>query len=422
LKTLFQDNRMVTKRAITQQHTPFKVCMHVRGVVRTDGRVLRAAIALIEAGFTVTILDIEDDLTRSVEEDISGIHVKHIMKPGWLKLVRFVPLRLIRSTQKLIYTTLQLIRMPADVYHAHDDNALAACYIAALWHRKPLIFDAHEFPLIALKDKHWLSVLLTRLFTPMVRRCAGIITVSSPIAQEICDLYHVPHVSVIRNLPVYQAPPKSDRLQQYLGLNSNVRIALYQGNMDPARGLDKLVRAAKFLEPDIVIVMMGKGVGITPSQLHSLIISEEVSDRIKILPPVPYAELLDWTASADIGLTVLPPDYSLSIGMCLPNKLFEYLMAGLPVLSSQLPAVAEVINTYDVGCILSSLEPKDIGAAINAMLANHNALARMHYNALNAAKHDLCWEKESRHLVRLYMKILVRHEEETSDLHSAITI
>jgi len=412
VKTLSHDDRVVTKK-----HLPFRVCMHVRGVVRTDGRVMRAATALVEAGFAVTILDIEDDLTRPVEEDIGGIHVKHIMKSGWLKPVRFGPFRLIRSTQKLVYITLQLIRIPADVYHAHDDNALAPCYIAAQWHHKPLIFDAHEFPLIEMKEQHWWSALLTRLFTHMVKRCAGIITVSSPIAQEICNLYHVPHVSLIRNLPVYQAPSKSDRLRQYLSLDSNARIALYQGNMDSKRGLDKLVRAAKYLDRNIVIVLMGNGFGATPALLKSLIVSEGVVDRVKIIPAVPYAELLDWTASADIGLNVLPPDYSLSIRLCLPNKFFEYLMAGLPVLSSPLPAVAEIINTYDVGQIVSSLAPADVGNAINAMLADWAALARWSRNAREAARYDLCWEKEGRHLIRLYLKILAARDEVISGLH-----
>src|SRR5205085_10514183 len=111
--------------------------MHVRGVVRTDGRVMRAATALVEAGFAVTILDIEDDLTRAVEDDIGGIHVKHIMKSGSLKPVRFGPFRLIRSTQMLVYIRLQLIRIPAHVYDAHDDNAFARSYLEAQWHYKP---------------------------------------------------------------------------------------------------------------------------------------------------------------------------------------------------------------------------------------------------------------------------------------------
>jgi glycosyltransferase involved in cell wall biosynthesis len=393
--------------------TPIKLCMHVRGVVRLDTRVMREATALRDAGFAVTILDLEDDLTRPAEEDLGRIHVKHIMKPNWLLPARSRVGHLIKSTQKLVYTTIQLIRMPADIYHAHDDNALAACYIAARWHHKLLIFDAHEFPLNSLSDIRWswLRGLLINLFTRMIRNCARIITVSSPIAREICHLYQIPQVSLIRNLPVYQAIPKSDRLRQHLGLNPGVKVALYQGNIDSERGLDKLVHTAKFLDRDMVIVMMGKGVGVTPSQLNSLIMSEGVSDRVKILPPVPYTELLHWTASADIGLNVLPPNYSLSIQMCLPNKFFEYLMAGLPVLSSQLPAVAEVINTYDVGQIVSSLAPAEIAAAINAMLEDQAALERMHRNALEVAQYDLSWEKESQELIRLYSDLLEMRNE-----------
>src|SRR5207247_7864979 len=145
---------------------------------------------------------------------------------------------------------------------------------------------------------------------------------------------------------------------------------------------------------NIVIVMMGRAVETTRVQLEDLIASKGVADRVKIIPPVPYAELLDWTASADIGLTIFQPGYTRSIRYCLPNKLFEYLMAGLPVLSSQLDAIAEVLKTYDVGQILPSLAPEDIGASINAMLADAEALARRRQNALEAAKQEFNWEKE----------------------------
>ena len=92
--------------------------------------------------------------------------------------------------------------------------------------------------------------------------------------------------------------------------------------------------------------------------------------------------------------------------MCLPNKLFEYLMAGLPVLASPLDAVADLIRTYDVGCIVPSLEPEMIGRAISAMLADRDALARMRGSALAATQHDLCWESESRRLIELYEDIM----------------
>ena len=153
--------------------------------------------------------------------------------------------------------------------------------------------------------------------------------------------------------------------------------------------------------------MMGKAVKETLSQLNALIASEGVADRVKIIPPVPYEELLDWTASADLGLNVLPPDYSLSIRGCLPNKFFEYLMAGLPVLSSPLDAVTEVIRTYHVGQIVSSLAPLDVGIAINAILADDVALSYMRRNALNAAQHELRWEKAKGKLIHFYHDILI---------------
>jgi glycosyltransferase involved in cell wall biosynthesis len=154
--------------------------------------------------------------------------------------------------------------------------------------------------------------------------------------------------------------------------------------------------------------MMGRAVESTRIQLEELIASKEVADRVKIIPAVPYAELLDWTASADIGLTIFQPGYTRSIRYCLPNKLFEYLMAGLPVLSSQLDAIAELLETYDVGQVLPSLEPSDVGALINAMLADPAALARMHSNALKAARQEFNWENEKQKLFELYEAILTR--------------
>jgi glycosyltransferase involved in cell wall biosynthesis len=399
---------MQADNVITRAQSPIKVCMHVRGTARTDGRVMREATALVEEGFTVSIVDVEHERNQPVEDLISGVHVKHVFPPSPFLLRYFKPWTFLKAVQSHIYSTYQLIKISADVYHAHDVSALPACYIAARLCRKPLIFDAHELPLPELHVSHWLrlNALLAYFLNGMVSHCDSVITVSPPIAQEIRSHYHLPEVALIRNIPAYQVVPKSDRLRQYLGLGPEVRIALYQGNLQSDRALNRLIQAASFLEQDIVIVMMGKVIGTTQSELEYLINSEGVADRIKIIPPVSYTELLDWTASADIGLIVYSPDISLNVQMCLPNKLFEYLMAGLPVLASSLDAVAEILSTYDVGQIVPSLAAADIGTAINAILADHVALARMHRNALEAVQRDLCWEKERGQLIQLYQNIL----------------
>ena len=391
--------------------SPCRVCMHVRGVARTDFRVMREAAALLEAGFSVAIVDVEYERSRPAEEDIRGVCIKHTIRPQAFVPARFKPWFLVKATHLMLSSTIRLMRTPAAIYHAHDANALPACYIAARLRRKPLILDSHELPLHEPGITRWhrLSALARRIFGGMLRRCAGVITPSPLYAQQIRRSYHCPEVSLIRNFPPYRAVARNDRLRQRLGLAPEVRIALYQGYLQPDRSLDLLVRAARFLEQDIVIVMMGKGDATTLAQLEALIASEGVAERVRILPPVPYEELLEWTASADLGLTLFSPDYSLSIRLTLPNKLFEYVMAGLPVLTSPLDAIVEVINTYDVGRVVSELSPADIGAAISAMLADREGLARMRGNALAAAKEEFHWEKESQELIRLYRRVLAAH-------------
>jgi glycosyltransferase involved in cell wall biosynthesis len=369
---------------------------------------MREATALLEAGFAVSIVDVEGRLNQPREEEIQGICVKHILMPDSFMATRFTRWAFFRAAQLLLLGTLRLIRTPADIYHAHDVTGLPACYIAARLRRKLLIFDAHELPLAELSNGLFERVkpILACLLARLVSRCAGVLTVSPPILQELRNRYHIPVVSLVRNILPYRAVPKSDRLRQLLGLGPEVRIALYQGYLQPLdRGLETLIRSAVFLELGIVIVMMGKGDGTAQSEFEALIASEGVADRVKIIPPVPYEELLDWTVSADLGLVVQPPDYSLNVKLCLPNKLFEFLMAGLPVLASQLDAVAEVIKTYDVGQIVLSFAPAAVGAAISTMLADCDALARMRRNALAAAQRDLCWEKESQRLIHLYQAI-----------------
>lgn len=388
-----------------------KVCMHVQGIVRTDPRVMREASALVNAVFAVTIVDIEGDAHRPATEDIQDVHVKHVLMPGWYISTPF-PWSLFKAAWMFLRTTFLMVRTPADVYHAHDVPALPASYIAARLRRKPLLFDAHELPLSEMplskmsRSRRTIHPLLARLFARMLPRCAGIIATSSPMAHAISEQYHYPSVSVVRNFPMYRTVEKNDRLRQHLGLGSDVRIALYQGNIQPDRELDRLVRAASFLEPTIVIVMMGRADPATLSQLEDLIAKEGVADRVKIMPPVPYEELLVWTASADIGLSVLPLNYTAHLNVCLPNKLFEYMMVGVPVLASPLQAMAEVIQRYDIGCVLPSLIPSEVGSAINSMLADPAALERMRQNELKAAQQEFCWDKERQHLIDLYQKVL----------------
>ncbi len=263
-------------------------------------------------------------------------------------------------------------------------------------------------------SRRLLQAFVAFLLGHMMARCAAVIVVSPSIEREMCKRYACPTVSVVRNIAPYRNVLPSGKLREQLKLPAHSRVALYQGYLQPDRGLDLLIKSAPFLEKNVVLVLMGEDRLGTQAKLEALITSEGVADCVKIVSAVPYMELLEWTASADIGLIVYPPDYSQNVQMMLPNKLFEFLMAGVPVLASPLADVAAIIRSYDVGQVVSSLAPIDIGAAINAMLADRHALDRMHCNALKAAQEDLNWEKEQQHLVCLYYRILARDELTTS--------
>jgi glycosyltransferase involved in cell wall biosynthesis len=376
--------------------------------IQRDVRAMRAASSLAAAGYEVTVVDMDHEGAPTAVPALGSARLQHIKMPRWTA-------RFYKPTHPLPWLLFKVARWArgittvvstrADAYHASDLAALPSCYLAARLRRKPLIYEAYELPLVQphIARQRLLSRVAHGFLRRVVPSCAGVIAVSPPIGDEMRRLYGGPPPVILRNIPPYQPTVTSNRLREYLGLDAATRIALYQGGIQENRGLDLLVRAGKYLPAGIVVAMMGDGQ--SKPRLQALIEQEGVGERVRMVPAAPYAELLSWTASADLGLNVLPPDFSLSIKWCLPNKLFEYLMAGLPVLSSDLPAVAEILRTYDAGQVVASLDPQDVAQAITEMLANPTALARMRQHALEATEHDLSWEHEQQRLLGLYASL-----------------
>ncbi len=392
---------------------PARICMHTLSPAIGDARIMREATALVEAGYDVSIVDIEHDRSRPTLETERGVVVDHVFFPErsrrYYSAVNTLPW-LWFKIERIVTGAWKVVQTPADAYHAHDITALPACVIAATLRRKPLIFDAHELPITQNHLLRWplvagISRALLRL---MMMRCTHAITVSPHLIGEMKRLYGGPTAALIRNVPNYRSPSNEDRLRRHFDLSPDTRIALYQGYFQGNRSLDVLVRAAQFLRGNTVIVLLGKGPDLP--DLEKLIETLGVGDRIKIKDYVPNDELLSWTASANIGLCLFSRDISASLRYCLPNKLFEYLMAGLPVLTTPLDSVVDLLRRYDAGREVSSMDPPAIAAAIEAMLADVPALDRMRVNALNACEHELRWDLEAKELQRFYADVF-RHAQ-----------
>lgn len=388
-----------------------RVCIQTLNNFAEDVRAIRAATTLAQEGLYVSVLDVAPEGILA-EDTKSGVHVHHLPVSRAFATTRFKRWVLLRALGLFLCSVWCLLRTRADVYHALDMPALPACYIAALLRRKPLIFEAYELPLATCPPselsigRRWFQMLLAPVLHHIIKHCAGVIAVSPPIVEEMRQRYRQPNVALVRNIPYYTRVERTDRLQQYLHLAPYVRIALYQGNIQADRRLDLLVQAAAHLDNNTVIVLMGKAMDKTLHVLEEMISRNNLAERVKIIPPVPYEQLLSWTASADLGLLLLSPDYAANIRMFLPNKLFEYMMSGLPILSSPLEAVADILNRYKVGRIVESLTPEEIARSITLLLADNEACTQMRQNALLATEQELNWEQESQKLIELYLQVL----------------
>lgn len=390
----------------TPRPRPTRVCMHVLMPIETDIRVEREARTLMEHGYEVTIVDLAGEASKALVEVHPALKTRHLAVPRNFATVRFRKWAIIRALSLFLRALLLLLGTPADIYHAHDFNALPATYLAARLKRKPLIYDAHELPLAELSLKaRWVRRLSEALLRHMVPRCCAVISVSPPILQVLRDDYHATRVALVRNIPWYQSVPNSDLLRQRLQLSPETRLLLFQGYLGADRALDLLVKSARLLRSQAVIVLLGPPRPEVLALLEDLIVREGVAERLRILPAVPYAELFHWTASADVGLALFRPEYSLNVRWCLPNKLFEYIMAGLPVLSSPLDAVRDLLEEQQLGRVVEDMTPEGIAAAIDALLAEPELLEHMRQRALTLARGCFCWEQECQQLLKLYAQV-----------------
>src|SRR5262249_13309793 len=157
-------------------------------------------------------------------------------------------------------------------------------------------------------------------------------------------------------------------------------------------GLEELVDATKGI-PDATLVAIGPGNDDYRAGLQQRIEKEGLTERIRIPGPLPHAELLETIARGDVG-TVFFQNYCLSYYYSLPNKFFECMHAGLPVVTSNFPELMRLVDQYEVGIYCDPDDPSEIARSINRLLANPPELARMRENTKKAAA-ELNWEIES---------------------------
>ncbi len=242
---------------------------------------------------------------------------------------------------------------------AMDLFALAAASRIAQRCRAPLIYDMREFyfALGPLEGKGIRQRILTAHERRHVRDVNDIL-VSGPLDAEV-----VRETFALRYEPfvLYNTPPYRDvvssPLRERCGVDDDTCIALYQGVVHHGRGIAPFLRAMPAM-PDVHLAVIGDGPA--RAELEELATALGVAARVTWLGAIPYDHLHAFTCGADIGLCIIEP-VSMSYEYALPNKLFEYMMARVPSIVTDLPALRAHVGTYPVGeCIARRLLPEDI--------------------------------------------------------------
>ena len=379
-----------------------KIASIVYNCFINDSRVEKQATSLAGAKYEVTVYALWKEGLQE-HESKSGFSVRRIkiytsLLSGSLgKLIRFI-----EFTLKVSWMTRQ-----SGIVHCHDYHPLPAMVIAKFFFRSNffLIYDAHEFESQKIGFGRFSKFVISFLEKISSKFIVGFITVSESILEMYKQLFPEIPKTLILNCPNSENLVLSNKFESLLSLGKGSVMCLYQGGFIPYRGIPELLEASRHSDfKSINFIFMGDG-GITQAgkDLERQIVSmSENHENIHHVKSVPVKELLEYTSSATIGC-VLTIDNCLNHKYSLPNKFFEYAMAGLPILVSDLPEMRKLVEKYNCGVICESITPKGIAKGIKKLLEQD--LEKLGKNARKMAE-DHSWEMQEKKLLRLYEKVL----------------
>ncbi|UVL17976.1 glycosyltransferase [Pseudomonas sp. B21-023] len=364
--------------------------------IRSDSRILKEMDVLGRAGYAVSGVGImRDEATaiadQSVRAEVASLDIRS-------RKLTFVPRALKHALIFLEFFARVLprvIRMRPDVIHCHDTLVLPLGWLLKGITRARLVYDAHELE----SNRNGIAPIqgkLTLLVEKLIWRFVDTLIVVSPsIERWYHDNLGQKPSAVILNSPVFAAGSQfeGEYLRTRFSIPSDKKIFIYVGILVKGRGIDLLVDAFSDPRVNAHIVFMGYGA------LHGEL-AQRASERpnVHVHEAVPHAQVVPIVQSADVGLCMIQ-NVSLSSYYCLPNKLFEYCFAGIPVLASDFPDIRAVLQEYGIGecCEL------EVGSIREAVLRMEGSQDRFEFADLR----PLSWQAQERKLLALYQRMLV---------------
>ncbi len=390
-----------------------------------DARVLKEAMTLQSAGYQVTVHALfTPGVNKRFEILSSGIKVVRVARsPFWSikkkhdvervsvgcsskassvaknELTLKQLLRVIARSWTHVGLFICLVKSNPSIVHAHDVNTLPTAWLASIITRSPLVYDAHE---ISTDREGYRSFrkLVGWIEKKLMPRVSATITTTETRAKYFALAYKVPRPLVLQNRPRLKHVKLSDKIRQQLNLEKAWPIVLYQGGLQQGRGLERFVDAAQYVMKAYFVLIGG---GRLESSLKDQVLRLGLEGRVFFVDTVPLDELPYYTASADIGVQPIE-NTCLNHFSTDSNKLFEYMMAGLPIVATSMPEIRRIVRGHGLGLTVEPGNTKALAAAIQRLVDNPQLRAAMGGLSLEASK-MFSWEEQEEKLVDLYAGI-----------------
>lgn len=292
---------------------------------------------------------------------------------------------------------LNALKSKADIYYANDLDTLPASFLLSRIYKAKLIYDVHE--LYAEQFGNY-SIQYTKfliwLESIFINKADKVITVNDSISDILSQRHQIERPTVILNCPMYIDIQKYRRNAR----NHKVKI-IYQGIYNPERGLEELILSAKHIENGLLFF---RGYGTLDARLRRLVTKNGLEEKVFFLEPVRMQDLVISLQDMDVGVGAFK-NLALNSYYCLPNKIFEYMMAGLTLAVSDLPELRKITEQCGNGVLFDPNNPVDIAEKINSLTNHPEELERMKANSLKWAK-VYNWEGQSQKLQNICNDLL----------------
>ena len=299
---------------------------------------------------------------------------------------------------------------PADLVHGMAYMGIPIALGLARRDRARTVYDARDIYLDAgnlARLSGPMRWLVARAERGWARRANRVITVNRPYAEVMASRWGVDLPLIVMNCSYRYVPPspRERRFHDALGLDPATRVVVYQGGFSRDRGIEQLIAAIPDV-PGATLVLLGYGT--LQAELERVVADPATDGRVRILAAVPPKELLDWIASADVVAMPIQPT-TLNHRLTTPNKLFEALAAGVPVVASDLPGMAPIVRETGCGILIDPTDPAAIAAALRDVLATPaDEMSAWRARCSAAARDTYNWERQMDGLLAEYSRLTGR--------------